>query len=97
LEAPPGSFLGPIIWPWRVNPSFDVLYGVDLQPGQTPEFSAPQEVLRAQGLSMGGTADVWGWAITPDGKRVLARSLAAMATDTQDDIHVVVNWPALIK
>ena len=74
-----------------------MLYGVDLQPGPTPEFSAPKEVLRAQGLSMGGAAEVWGWAITPDGKRVLARSVAAINTDTQDDIHVVVNWPALIK
>jgi len=75
----------------------NVLYGVELKPGLTPEFGAPKELLRSQGMSMGGAGNVWGWAIMPDGKRVLARSSVAITTDAPDTIHVVLNWPALIK
>lgn len=48
-------------------------------------------------MSMGGAANVWGWAITPDSKRVFARSLAGVDTESLKDIYVVLNWPTLIK
>jgi hypothetical protein len=75
-----------------------VLYAVTLKPGPVPEFGPPTVLLRGEGLSMGGHAVVWGWAITPDGKRVLARSFASGAPDTAvEELHVVLNWPALVK
>jgi hypothetical protein len=76
-----------------------VLYAVTLKTGPVPEFGPPTVLLRGEGLSMGGHAVVWGWAITPDGTRVLARSFAAGAPDADgvEDLHVVLNWPALVK
>ena len=62
-----------------------------------PAFGAPKVLLQAQGMNMGGSGTVWGWAITPDGKRVLARSFASVATNALEDIDVVLNWPSLVK
>jgi len=74
-----------------------VLYAVDLKSGPIPTFGAPKVLLQGAGTSMGGSADVWGWALTPDGKRVLARSFASAATSGVEEMHVVLNWPALVK
>jgi Tol biopolymer transport system component/predicted Ser/Thr protein kinase len=74
-----------------------VLYAVDVKPGPIPTFSAPKELFRGAGTSMGGSANVWGWALTPDGTRVLARSFASAATSGVEEIYVVQNWPALVK
>ncbi len=74
-----------------------VLYAVELKPGPLPDFNPPRVLLRPEGASMGGAANVWGWAITPDGTRVLARSRGSASTEASEDIHVILNWPALIK
>ena len=78
-----------------VSPSGTLMkVDVTLAPGTRPRISAPRAVLET-GLQVQPTMDQY--SLSRDRKRILVRRFDEDADSRLDDIHVIVNWPALLK